>query len=122
MENKKIPPLPCACAGLAAGIVNGFFGAGGGMLLVPLLTLLAGLRDKRVFPTALAVMLPLSLVSVSVYALGGSLPWREALPYLISGSLGGALGGLMFRRVRAELLHTVLGLVILFGGVRLILC
>lgn len=113
---------PCACAGLAAGLLNGFFGAGGGMLLVPMLTRFAKLADKKAFPTAIAVMLPLSILSIVIYALGGALPLHASVPYLIGGAAGGTLGGLLFRRVSAGFLHTALGIVILFGGVRLILC
>ncbi len=39
-----------ALAGLGAGAVTGLFGAGGGMVLVPLLTLLTALDDSSVFP------------------------------------------------------------------------
>ena len=45
-------------AGGAAGSVTGLFGAGGGMVLVPLLTIAPGLRKESVFPTSVAIILP----------------------------------------------------------------
>lgn len=112
----------CLLAGLLAGFVNGFFGAGGGMVLVPLLIWLCKLDDKDAFSSAIAVILPLCLVSIAVYALRGTLPVREAVPYLIGGAIGGALAGLLFKKVPAKALHLTLGSIILLGGVRLILC
>ena len=49
----------CLLAGALAGCINGFFGAGGGMVLVPLLLWLVRLEDKAAFSSAVAVILPL---------------------------------------------------------------
>ena len=108
-----------ACAGAAAGLANGLFGAGGGMILVPLLAGLCGLEDRRSFATALCIMTPLCLVSVAVYALHGNLAPGMSLPYLIGGFFGGLGGALLLRRMPVRLLHGVLGVFILWGGLRL---
>lgn len=83
----------CLLAGALAGFVNGFFGAGGGMVLVPLLIWLCRLEDKAAFSSAIAVILPLCIVSIVIYALHDSLPVSDALPYLIGGAAGGVLAG-----------------------------
>lgn len=116
----KRKTLRLAVSGLLAGAANGLLGAGGGMILVPLLTGWCQLGDKKSFATALAIILPLCLVSLGVYCMGGALDFPLALPYLIGGFAGGLLGGLLFRRVSAAFLHRALGAVILFGGVRLL--
>ena len=109
-----------ACiAGGAAGIANGLFGAGGGMILVPLLTKLCKTDEKKCFSTALSVILPLCLVSLSVYCLSGNLAADLAAPYLIGGFFGGIGGGLLMKRIPARLLHGILGTIILWGGLRL---
>ena len=46
---KEKPKLGAAVSGLMAGLVNGLFGAGGGMLLLPLLTHLCGLKAHVAF-------------------------------------------------------------------------
>ena len=103
----------CLLAGALAGFINGFFGAGGGMVLVPLLLWLVRLEDKAAFSSAVAVILPLCAVSIAVYAVHDSLPLRDALPYLIGGAAGGVLAGLWFRKIPAKALHLILGGVIL---------
>lgn len=104
--------------GLGAGIVNGLFGAGGGMVLVPLLTRLTDLEDREVFPASVSVILPICLVSLGVCALSGPLPWRESLPYLAGSTVGGILAGIWGKRIPTVWLHRILGAFILWGGVR----
>ena len=52
---KKNAFLGLILAGLGAGVVNGLFGAGGGMVLVPLLIGFAHLEDKQAFSSAKAI-------------------------------------------------------------------
>ena len=75
----------CLLAGALAGFVNGFFGAGGGMVLVPLLIWLVGLPDKLAFSSAISIILPLCIVSLVIYGRHDMLPLSDALPYLLGG-------------------------------------
>lgn len=111
-----------AVSGAAAGAANGLFGAGGGMILVPLLTRWAALPDKKAFATSISIIAPLCLVSIVVYCMQGSMDFMQALPYLIGGFLGGLIGGKLFKKVPAKFLHRALGLIIIYGGIRSILC
>ncbi len=102
-------------AGLGAGAVTGLFGAGGGMVLVPLLTLLTDLTDAEIFPASISIILPICLVSL---AFSGSADLQTALPYLIGSAAGGFLAGKWGRKVPVKWLHRALGLLILWGGMR----
>lgn len=105
-------------AGAAAGAVAGVLGAGGGMVLVPLLTLLAPLPDREVFSASLAIILPICLVSLGVTGLSQGLPWHQALGYLPGSALGGLAAGLWGQKIPTPWLHRALGGLILWGGVR----
>ena len=89
--------LRAGLTGAAAGAVNGLFGAGGGMLMLPLLHRLTDLREHEAFACSVCTMLPLSVVSLVVYWLRGGEFLTAALPYLAGGALGGMLGMLAFR-------------------------
>ena len=122
MKQENVSLWKCLLAGLAAGFVNGFFGAGGGMVLVPLLIWLVGLPDKLAFSSAISIILPLCVVSHVIYGRHDMLPLSDALPYLLGGAGGGVLAGLWFQKVPAKWLHLALGALILLGGVRLLIC
>ena len=122
MKQENVSLWKCLLAGLAAGFVNGFFGAGGGMVLVPLLIWLVGLPDKLAFSSAISIILPLFVVSLVSYGRHDMLPLSDALPYLLGGAGGGVLAGLWFQKVPAKWLHLALGALILLGGVRLLIC
>lgn len=110
-----------AVTGALGGLANGFFGSGGGLFLVPLLTKWCKLEERRSFATSVAVILPLSVVSAVVYFTKGALDFTAALPYLVGGFLGGTVSGLVFQKVPLNFLRRVFGLLILYGGVRAVL-
>lgn len=110
--------IRCALSGAAAGVANGFFGGGGGMILVPLLTRWCGLEQRKAFATSVAIILPLCALSSAVYFFRGGLDFRLAFPYLIGGLIGGFAGGRLFRRLNMDWLRRVFALFILYGGVK----
>lgn len=105
-------------AGATAGAINGLFGAGGGMILVPLLTMLTDLEDEDIFPTSVSIILPICITSLVAGNGFRFFSFSQALPYLLGGGLGGVLAGLIGNRIPVRWLHRGLGLLILFGGVR----
>ena len=105
-------------SGICAGAVNGLLGAGGGMVLVPLLTLLTPMEDGDVFPSSITIILPICLVPLTVTAITGTVDWRQALPYLFGSGAGGFLAGKWGQKIPVKWLHRGLGILILWGGYR----
>ena len=105
-------------AGIGAGIVNGLFGAGGGMVLIPLLGILTSLDDRQMFSGSVAIILPICIVSLVTTGLTGSIAWKEALPYLPGSALGGYLAFRYGRSIPVKWLHRGLGILIIWGGLR----
>lgn len=110
--------LKTALAGFCAGAVNGLFGAGGGMVLVPLLTLMTDMEDQDIFPASVSVILPICIVSLSIGAMTQEFPIAQALPYLLGSIGGGILAGITAKKIPVKWLHRILGSLILWGGVR----
>lgn len=117
MDRQRLRAVGC---GLAAGLVNGLFGAGGGMVLVPLMRRLKLAQGRQLFSSAPAIMLPMCVVSIAVYWMNGGVELQQAAPYCAGGLVGGLIAGLIFGRVSVVWLHRLLGLLILWGGVRLL--
>mgnify|MGYP002514522918 CR=1 FL=1 len=109
--------LSSILAGIAAGAVNGLFGAGGGMVLVPSLRASGGFSERELFRCSIIMILPMSLITLLTGS-GGDLPWRQAWPYLLGAVPGGILAALTGRRIPTKWLHRFLGVMILYGGTR----
>ena len=107
-----------ALAGGLAGIINGLFGAGGGMILVPLLTLLTDIDDRSVFPASVSIILPVCLISLTITGFTSGIAWQESLPWLTGSIAGGVLAGMFGAKIPVVWLHRSLGLLILWGGFR----
>ena len=105
-----------AVAGGAAGLVNGFFGGGGGMILVPLLAGKCGLDQRKAFATSVAVIAPLCALSAAIYWFRGCLDFAMALPYLAGGLVGGLIGGKLFKKVSLVWLKRLFALLVLYGA------
>ncbi len=104
-----------------AGIINGLFGGGGGMVLLPLLSREKELAGHALFVNALAVMLPLSVVNLGVTAISEPLPLAEALPYLLGGAAGAAVGSRFFHRVSTVFLRRLFAAFLFYAGVKYLL-
>lgn len=116
MKHRKI--LGKALAGLGAGAVNGLFGAGGGMVLVPLLSLLTDLEEDEIFASSLAIVLPICVVSLTATAITGTVAWKDSIPWLFGSAVGGILAGFFGRKIPVVWLHRGLGILIVWGGIR----
>ncbi len=85
---------------------------------MPLLTLLTDLKDEDIFSSSVAIILPVTVISLFVTGLNKQIPWNDALPYLIGSAVGGIAAGLWGERIPTKWLHKVLGLLIIWGGIR----
>ena len=80
MKNKKTAVF----AGVFAGILNGLFGSGGGIVAVPLFKK-SGYSQKEAQATALFMMFILSLVSTGIYLFKGHLAFSDAAGFIPGG-------------------------------------
>lgn len=111
-----VDQLWCGIAGALAGIANGFFGGGGGMVLVPMLAGPCGLSQREAFANSVLIILPLCALSSAIYLFRGSLEVVTALPYLLGGLIGGFWGGKLFKGLNVDWLRRVFALFILYGA------
>lgn len=94
VRRRRTPGFVFSCIGigLAAGLLSGLFGVGGGTVIVPLLVLLLAFDPRLAAGTSLAAIVPTASVGVVSYATHGSVAWIPAL-LLAAGAVGGAQFG-----------------------------
>ena len=122
MENSVKRILFFIIGGFAAGLANGLLGAGGGIIAVYVLS--SQLRSKNgdtrdIFANALAVMLPLSLISIGSYVHRGNISLFESFKYLIPAIAGGFTGGILLGKSNPLFLRIAFSLITAYSGISL---
>lgn len=104
--------------GLVAGLAAGFFGVGGGILIVPALTFLAGFTQERATGTSLAVLLPpVGLLAVMEYYRHGNVDIKAGLLIAIGLILGAWLGAFEVHKVSEVWLKLSFGIFVTLVGI-----
>lgn len=112
--------LKIGLMGVLIGFINGFFGGGGGMICVPVLTNIFKLKEKVAHATAIFIMLPLSISSLIVYFMHGTLN-ENSLGLIIIGFAGGAIiGALILNKINNVILKLIFSFIILAAGIRML--
>lgn len=106
--------------GFFMGLANSIFGAGGGIIAVPLLKK-SGLSQKEAHANAIAVILPVSILSAVLYIIKDKVQISDASPYILTGMAGAVLGTVFLKKISPVLLKKVFGFFIIYAGIRLLL-
>ncbi len=106
--------------GILIGVVNGLLGAGGGMLAVPLLQNL-GLDSKTAHANAVAVILPITVISAILYLFKDYVNLSSAFIYIPTGALGAVIGSIFLKKIPTKLLKKLFAGFMLYAGIRLLL-
>lgn len=78
--------------GLAAGLISGFFGIGGGFLIVPGIMLSSGMPILNAVGSSLFGVGTFGLTTAVNYALSGFVDWQIAAEFVAGGAIGGVFG------------------------------
>ena len=105
---------------LLIGFANGFFGGGGGMLLVPLLDKGLGCSVKKSHATAVAIILPVSLAGAITYIINGFAPVLETVITTGGCIAGGVVGALLLKKLPSGVVGIIFSLFMLASAVKLI--
>ena len=106
--------------GMITGFLNGLLGAGGGLVLLLFLKRSLKLEAHKAHATAVAIMLPLSMLSALIYVGKADVSWSMALWLALGGMAGGYLGARILNRVKPKHLGKILGAILIFSAIRMI--
>jgi uncharacterized membrane protein YfcA len=110
-------------AGLAVGLAAGFFGIGGGFLIVPALIAATGMPLRFAVGTSLVVVTALGLTTATSYALSGYVDWPIVALLIAGGAVGSLLGIRLGHRLAAHksLLDRLFATLVVLVGLYVIL-
>ncbi|MBR0026472.1 MAG: sulfite exporter TauE/SafE family protein [Clostridia bacterium] len=96
-------------SGLAAGLLAGM-GMGGGTILIPALTLLAGTAQHAAQGINMLAFLPASILAIIVHIREGRLHLKRCVPLLVGGGIGAAAGSFLAMGISAGWLRRLFGI------------
>lgn len=95
-----------AVVGMAAGVLSGLFGVGGGFVIVPALVLFSGMAIHAAVATSLFVIVLISISGVTSHLISGNeLSLQTTLQFMLGGFVGMWLGGLLSKRLKGPALQ-----------------
>ena len=106
--------------GILTGFANGLFGSGGGTIVVPAMERILGVETHKAHATAVAIILPLSVLSAFLYKNAGDLDWQTILWVSAGGVAGGFVGAKLLNRFSSKWLNKIFGAFMIVAAVRMI--
>lgn len=107
-------------AGLFVGFLSGFFGGGGGMIVVPLFVFLLGLTQKEAQATAIFTILPLTITSSIIYIIKGKVVFDNLAFTSLGFVVGGILGAYLLKKINNKVLRVIFALLMIVAGIKII--
>lgn len=112
-------PVAYFCA-FAAGVVSSLFGVGGGIIFVPLLLIVLGMRMYEAAPTSQFAIMISALIGLATHVVLGHPAYFHALSLAVGAFAGGLIGAELLGRLRERLLQIFLSIYLLLVACRLI--
>lgn len=106
---------------VAGGALSGFFGVGGGIVLVPLLMYFLSVQRKAAHATSLGAIVALSLAGMLGFAVSGEVDWVLGVTMGAGGVVGGAIGAHYMNRLSPRTLKLIFAVVLIVAGIRMAL-
>jgi len=105
--------------GLAAGVLAGLFGVGGGILFVPALTIVLGVEQHHAQATSLLAIVPTVVVGTWRQQQYGNVRWRPAIVLGLSGIAGVVAGGFLAESLPGDVLRHLFGVLVILTAAQL---
>ena len=108
--------------GLFAGLLSGFVGVGGGIIIVPALVFFLGLTQHQAQGTSLFVlMLPVVSFAVLNYWKSGNVKWEYGLVIAMTFIVGAFFGSKLSLKISPGLVQLLFGILMAYISFRMIL-
>lgn len=108
--------------GIFAGMMSGFIGVGGGIIIVPALVYFMGLTQHQAQGTSLLLMLPpIGILAVINYAKAGNINWWYGGIIALAFIIGGYFGSKISLKLHPGVVKLVFGIIMIYVSFKMII-
>jgi uncharacterized membrane protein YfcA len=108
-EAPRLLDAQLVAIGIVGGLLSGLLGVGGGVVMVPLLVLWAGYRQRDAHAASLGAIIPISIAGILTFGIAGEVHWLDALALALGAVAGARIGARLLTRIDERLLKIVFG-------------
>ena len=108
--------------GIFAGLLSGFVGVGGGVVIVPALVFFLGLTQHQAQGTSLFILvLPVGILAVMNYSKTSNINWTYGIIIALAFIIGGYLGSKLSLKLSPSIVKLAFGIIMAFVSIKLII-
>jgi uncharacterized membrane protein YfcA len=108
-ERSRVLDAQLVAIGVVGGLLSGLLGVGGGVVMVPLLVLWAGYRQRDAHAASLGAIIPISIAGILTFGIAGRVHWLDALALALGAVIGARVGAGLLTRIDERVLKIVFG-------------
>lgn len=116
MKKENISKLKIIFIGIIAGIINGLFATGGGMLLVPFFLYILKLDDLVARATSGFCIVPMVITSGLIYSINEKVNLKLCILCIIGGIIGGIIGTKLLGKISKKILKILFIVFLLYAA------
>ena len=111
---------------VTSGILNGFAGTGGGIILYFALKFLnkqernKNIGVKDIMATVISTVIPMSAISSVIYMTKGKINYKELFTYLPAALIGGMIGAFLLDKLKFKIVKKLFAVMIIYVGIRMV--
>lgn len=107
--------------GLIAGMISGFFGAGGGLIIIPFMTSILKKDEITARATTIMCIFFMVITSSIFYFKENSIDWTLSIKCAIGGIIGGYIGSKLLVNLNKKILQILFIIFLIYAGIKMIL-
>lgn len=107
--------------GTGAGVINGLFGAGSGLLLVPMLSYIGETKSKTAHATTLGCVFFMCISGLIVYIANGVINYKLAIICSIGSLIGALIGTKLLKKLKNNIIDLIFSIILVFAGIFMII-
>ena len=106
--------------GMFSGFISGFFGSGGGLILVPAFSYINRLDEKKSRATSIFCILPIVVISFFIYMNQKNFDWNIGIKSAIGGTIGAVVGSFLLEKLNNQVLNGIFVIFLIYTAVRMV--
>lgn len=107
--------------GVLGGGINGLFGAGAGLLLVPLIQIISKLDEKKVHATTLGCVMLMCVSSSIVFIINKQIDFKLTMWCFIGSLAGAILGTFLLQKFKNKVINIIFSSLLIVAGILMII-